>query len=231
MPGARFAGLSERLQRAGISPRRVRRLISELDAHFDDLVAEFRSTGLSQAESESRAATRLGTEDVLAQSIIARPELRSWSRRLPWLAFTVLPLLSLPLQFVLSMAAAVAVFDFSVHTLGMTASHPGPVPWICEAMQAYALWIAPMIAAAGGCYFAARYRASALWPVVGSILIACLGASTNASFQWSRALPKGVISAGIGFRFPDIGLAVGFRVLLTVATIRSTQTSAPTKAV
>src|SRR5437588_11599390 len=87
MPGGRFAGLSERLRRAGISPRRVRRLISELEAHFDDLVAEFRLTGLSQAESESQAANRLGTEDVLAESVIARPELRSWTRRWPWLAF------------------------------------------------------------------------------------------------------------------------------------------------
>ena len=219
MPGGRFAGLSERLRRAGISPRRVRRLISELEAHFDDLVAEFRLTGLSQAESESQAANRLGTEDVFAESVIARPELRSWTRRWPWLAFAVLPLLSLPVQFVFSMAPAVAIFGFSVHILGMTPLHPGPVPWICEAFQAYALWIAPMVAAAGACYFAARYRASALWPVVGSILIAILGAHTNASFQWSPALPKGAISAGIGFRFPDIGPAIGFRVLLTLVTI------------
>jgi hypothetical protein len=219
MPGGHFVGLSERLRRAGISPRRVRRLISELEAHFDDLVAELRSTGLSQAESESQAAIRLGTEDVLAASILARPELRSWARRWPWLAFTVLPLLSLPVQFVLSMLATVGVVTFSTHTLGMTQLHPGPVPWICEGLQAYALWIAPLVAAAGACYFAARYRASALWPVVGSILIAFLGAATNASFQWSPALPKGVISAGIGFRFPDIGPAIGFRVLLTLVVI------------
>ena len=84
MAGGRFAGLSERLRHAGISPRRVSRLISELEAHFDDLVAEFQSTGLSQAESESQAAVRLGAEDVLAASIIARPELHSWARRWPW---------------------------------------------------------------------------------------------------------------------------------------------------
>ena len=219
MPGGRFAGLSERLRRAGISPRRVRRLISELEAHFDDLVAEFHSTGLSQTESESQAAARLGTEDVLAASIIARPELRSWARRWPWLAFAVLPLLSLPVQFVLSMLAAVGVFAFSVHTLGMTPLHPGPVPWICEALQAYALWIAPMLAAGAACFLAARYRAPVLWPIVGSILIAFLGAMTNAGFDWSPALPQGAISAGIGFRFPDMDPAMGFRVLLTLVPI------------
>jgi hypothetical protein len=217
MRGGRFAGLVERLRRAGISPRRVRRLVSELEAHFDDLVAEFQSSGLSRSESESQADMRLGTEDALMASIMERPELRSWPRRWPWLAFAVLPLLSLPVQFVLSMAATVAVVDFSVHTLGMTALRPGPIPWICEALQAYALWIAPMVAVAGACYFAARYRASVLWPTVGGIFIAFLGAATNASFQWSLARPKGVISAGIGI--PGQGPATACRVLLTLVLV------------
>lgn len=217
MAGGRFAGLSERLLRGGIGPRRVRRLISELEAHFDDLVAELQSTGLSQTESESQASVRLGTEDVLAASILARTELRSWARHWPWLAFTVLPLLSLPAQFVLSMLAAVGAFSFSVHTLGMTALHPGLVPWVCEALQAYALWIAPMLAAGAACFFAARYRAPALWPIIGSILIALLGAMTNAGFDWSPTLPKGAISAGLGF--PGRGPAMGLRILLTLVTI------------
>lgn len=219
MPGGRFAGLAERLRQGGISPRQVRRLICELQAHFDDLVAAFQSTGLSKAESESQAAARLGTEDVLAASIIARPELRSWARRWPWLAFAVLPLLSLPVQFVVSMLASLGVVVFAIHALGMTSLHPGPVPWVCEALQTYALWIAPMVASGAACFFAARYRAPALWPIVGSILIAFLGAATNAGFHWSPALPKGAISAGLGFRFPDMGFAIGLRVLLTLVTI------------
>src|SRR2546429_8186945 len=81
MPGGRFAGLSERLRRAGISPRRVRRLISELEAHFDDLVTEFRLTGLSQAERQNQTANRLETEDVMTENIITRTKQRSWTRR------------------------------------------------------------------------------------------------------------------------------------------------------
>jgi hypothetical protein len=217
MARGRFAGLSERLLRGGIGPRRVRRLISELEAHFDDLVAEFQLTGLSQAESESQATVRLGTDDVLAASILARTELRSWARQWPWLAFAVLPLLSLPVQFVLSMLLAVGVISFSVHILGLTALHPGPVPWICEVLQAYALWIAPMLSAGAACFFAARYRAPALWPIVGGILVAFLGAMTNTSFDWSPALPKGELSAGIGF--PGRGAAMGLRIMLTLGTI------------
>lgn len=217
MTAGRFAGLALRLGQAGISPRRVRRLVSELDAHFEDLVAEFQSTGLSRSESESQADVRLGTEDALVESMMQRPELRSWPRRWPWLAFAVLPVLALLVQFVLSIAVGVAVVNFSVHILGLTALHPGPVPWICGVFQAYALWIAPMLAAAGACYFAVRYRASAFWPAVGGILIAFLGATTNASFQWSLARPRGVISAGIGI--PGQGPAAAFRVLLTLTVM------------
>lgn len=217
MATQRFVGLSQRLLRAGIAPRHVQRLIAELEAHFADLVAELQSTGLSQAESESQAAVRLGTEDLLAASIIARPELRSWARQWPLLAYVVLPLLSLPVQFVLSMLAAVGVFSFSQHVFALTALQPGPVPWIVEALQAYALWIAPMLAAGAACFFAARQAAPVRWPIVGSALIALVGAMTNASFQWSAAAPRGVLSGGIGF--PGQGPAMGLRVILTLVII------------
>jgi hypothetical protein len=185
----------------------VKRLIAELEAHFADLVAELQSTGLSPAECESRAAVRLGTEDAVAANILARPELQSWTRQWPWLAFVLLPLLALPLQFVLSMLAALGVFNFSTRVLGLTALNPGAVPWVVGALQTYGVWIAPILAAGAACFLAARRGAPALWPIVGSALIALVGASTNASFEWSPAVPRGVLSGGIGIQFPDLGLA------------------------
>lgn len=219
MTTQRFAGLSRRLLRAGIAPRHVKRLLAELEAHFADLVAELRSTGLSQAESESQAAVRLGTEDVLAANIIARPELQSWARQWPWLAFALLPLLALPVQFVLSMLAAVGVFTFSTRVLGVTALHPGAVPWVVGGLQTYGVWIAPMLAAGAACFVAARRGAPALWPIVGSVLIALAGASTNAGFEWSAAVPRGALSGGIGFHFPDIGTATSLRATLTLLIV------------
>ena len=219
MTAGRFAGLSRRLLRAGVAPHHVTRLIAELEAHFADLVAELRSTGLSQVESESRAAVRLGTEDVLAASIIARSELQSWSRQWPWLAFVLLPLLALPLQFALSMLAAAGAFNFSTRVLGLSALHPGAVPWVVEGLQACGTWIAPMLAAGAACFLAVRRGAPAFWPVVGSALIALAGASTNASFEWSSAVPRGVLSGGIGIRFPDVGIAWSLRVILTMLIV------------
>jgi hypothetical protein len=216
MTAQRFTGLSRRLLRAGVAPRHVKRLTAELEAHFADIVAELRSAGRSRAESESQAAIRLGTEDVLAANIIARPELKSWARRWPWLAFVLLPLLALPLQFVLSMLAAVAVFNFSTRILGLTALHAGAVPWVVGALQTYGVWIAPSLAAGAACFLAARRGAPALWPILGSVLVALTGASTNAGFEWSPAVPRGALSAGIGLHFPDVGTGTSFRAALTL---------------
>lgn len=215
----RFEDLSRRLLRAGIAPRHVQRLITELEAHFSDLVTELRSTGLPPAESESQAAVRLGTDDVLAANILARPELQSWARQWPWLAFVLLPLLALPVQFVLSMVAAVGVVAFSTQVLGLTALHPGAVHWVVGALQAYAVWIAPLVTAGAGCLLAVRCGAPVTWPIVGSTLVALLGAATNASFAWSPAVPRGALSAGIGMHSADAGFAMSLRAALTLLII------------
>ena len=219
MATQRFEGLSRRLLRAGIAPRHVKRLIAELEAHFADLVAELRSSGLSQAESESQAAVRLGTDEVLVANILARPELESWVRRWPWLAFVLLPLLALAVQFVLSMLAAVGVIAFSTQVLGITALYPGPVPWVVRGLQAYGVWIAPVAAGGTTCFLALRSRAPLTWPIVGCTLVALLGAATNASFEWSPAGPQGVLSGGIGLHFPDLGRTGSLRTILTILTV------------
>jgi len=219
MATQRFVSLSRRLLRAGIAPRRVKRLVAELEAHFADLVAEQRLAGLSEEESELQAAVRLGTHDVLIANMLARPELHSWARQWPWLAFVLLPLLALPVQFVLSMLAAVGVLAFSTQVLGMSALHPGAVPWVVAGLQAYGMWIAPMAAAGAACVLALRSGAPLTWPIVGSALIALLGAATNASFEWSPAVPRGALSAGIGLHFPGLGLISGLRATLTILTV------------
>ena len=219
MTTQRFEGLSQRLLRAGIAPRQVKRLVAEIEAHFADLVAELRSAGLSQAQSESQAAVRIGTEDVLIANILAHPELRSWARQRPWLAFVLLPLLALAVQFVLSMLAAVGVIAFSTQVLGITALYPGPVPWVVRGLQAYGVWTAPIVAAGAACFLAVRSGAPLIWPIVGCALIAILGAATNASFEWSPAVPRGVLSGGIGLNFPDLGLTSALRVILTILTV------------
>jgi hypothetical protein len=219
MATRRFDGLCPQLLRAGVAPRHVKRLVAEIEAHFADLVAEMRSAGLSQEESESRAAARLGTDEVLIASILARPELRSWVRRWPWLAFVLLPVVALAAQFVLSMLAAVGVVVFSTKVLGMKQLGPGPVPWIVRGLQAYGVWIAPMAAAGAAWVLAVRSRAPLAWPIVGCALVALLGAATNATFDWSPSAPRGALSGGVGINFHNLGLTTALRVTLTVLTV------------
>jgi hypothetical protein len=73
--------LRERLLRAGVAPRHVRRYLTELADHLADLRREEESTGLSRAEAEAAALARLGTMDDLANAMIPeRPGPSSPSR-------------------------------------------------------------------------------------------------------------------------------------------------------
>jgi len=216
MSPRRFAGLTERLLRAGVSPRRIGRLLGEVEAHFDDLVSELEASGLSRAESEVQAESRLGTDDAFVAGIMARPELRCWARRWPWAAFVLFPLLEFALLFVLSMLVMVGVVSFSRHVLGIAPMHSFFLAVICRALVLNALWIAPMLAAGVTCLFAAHRRTPVVWPIVGCVLVALVGAMTNAGFEF-RTAAHGTLSAGIGY--PVRGLLGSLRVAATLVTI------------
>jgi hypothetical protein len=216
MSPKRFPSLAERLLRAGVSPRRIGRLLGEIEAHFEDVVAELQASGLSRTESEAQAEARLGPDDAFVAGIMARPELRSWARRWPWVAFVVLPLLGLDLLFVLSMLAMVGAVNFSKNVLGIAPMHSRVLQAICEALILNALWIAPIAAAGVACLLAAHRRAPVLWPIAGCILVALIGAMTNAGFEF-RTAAHGELNAGIGF--PIRGVLGSLRVATTLVTI------------
>jgi len=216
MSPKRFPSLAERLLRAGVSPRRIGRLLSEIEAHFDDVVAELQASGLSRSESEAQAEARLGPDDAFVAGIMARPELRSWARRWPWAAFIVLPLFGFAALFVLSMLAMAGAVSFSSHVLGVPLTHSRVVPMVCEALVLNALWVAPIAAAGVACLLAAHRRAPVLWPIIGCILIALVGAMTNAGFKFDTAV-HGELNAGIGF--PIRGVLGSLRVAATLITI------------
>ena len=83
----RLVELRERLLRAGVAPRHVRRYLRELADHFADVCAEEEALGKSKTEAEAAALERLGSSEQLAQAMIAKPELRAWSARAPWAVF------------------------------------------------------------------------------------------------------------------------------------------------
>ena len=87
--------LRERLLRAGVAPRHVRRYIKELADHLADLRAEKEREGRSPADAESESLMRLGSMDDLAKAMTERKEFQSWCVRAPWAMFGLAPILFL----------------------------------------------------------------------------------------------------------------------------------------
>ena len=216
MAELRFAQLAERLLRAGVSPRHLTRLVRELEDHFADIVAELARAGHSPAECESLAAARLGSDEAIAASILARPELKSWARRWPWLGFVLLPLVLLPAEFVLTMALAAALVGFSTRVLGVMPAHGAALRWTCQALLDYALWGIPAVLAALTCLAAIKRRAPWHWPALGVLLIVYVGALTNASVTFSAKSPHVVLGASIGFA-PRITGPLALRIAASLA--------------
>src|SRR5947199_7049207 len=90
-----FHELRERLLRAGVTPRHVRRYLAELADHLADLRAEEERAGRSRADAESAALARLGGVDNLAKAMIEQRQFQSWCVRAPWAMFCLAP----PLPF------------------------------------------------------------------------------------------------------------------------------------
>jgi hypothetical protein len=87
-----FDSLRERLLRAGIAPRRVRRYLAELREHLADLTERERASGLEPRQASERAVSLLGGDAELAQAMIDRGCGRSLAARAPWAVFVMSPL-------------------------------------------------------------------------------------------------------------------------------------------
>lgn len=92
MPRPDFNALRDELLRAGIAPMHVRRAVSELDDHFEDLVIDQLASGRSRDDAERIAHQQLGSLEIVAERMRADPGFRSWAWRWPRLALFVYPI-------------------------------------------------------------------------------------------------------------------------------------------
>lgn len=216
----RFREVATRLLDAGMSPRRVRRLVAELTDHFNDLRNELVATGSSSQEAETEAFARLAT-DAMVEDVLARPELRSWVRRWPWIAFTVVPIVMFAVLFVATLAALVFSIDFAVNSLGVDLGHSTVLRTFARALPVAVMWVLPIIAASACCALALSRRVPAIWATVSVLLISSIGALTNAQMEFPSAAPHGVVGAGIGFSTDALLLPIG-RTALTLTVVLAT---------
>ena len=92
---ASFDPLFRRLLEGGVRRRPARRYLAELKDHLDDLIADERRAMSDPREAETRALSRLGSFDMLADAMIERREFQAWGHRRPVAAYLITPALAL----------------------------------------------------------------------------------------------------------------------------------------
>jgi hypothetical protein len=198
----------EQLIQGGISPRLARRILREFAEHHADLVGEYRSSGLGDAAARAAAAVRLGSQEQLVAATLARPELRSWLRRRPCVAFTIAPLLAFAAAFVVSIIALIAFFEWR-KARGDSLSVALPLMrWLTEGASVYLLWVLPVAVAAAIAVLATRHREESAWPLIGVLVTCGVGALTNFSFDFSPLAAQPGMTAGIGLGADNFGTAL-----------------------
>jgi len=193
--------LEDRLLRAGIAPRHVRRYICELEDHFADLVALQNARGYEEPDASLRARALLGDDEELTGAMLALGKFRSLPARAPWLVFGVLP----PLAIMLAAAAVglgIATAAAPLHGPGIPfpAWGAGLVRALCQGANYGSGPLVSLVVIA----IAWRQRLSGSWPLVGVAMAAVFGAITTLAVTMPHETVKGSVAINLGVAFPDI---------------------------
>lgn len=185
MPQLKFENLRERLLRAGIAPHHVSRYLGELRDHFDDLVREEIAQGNERSVAEGLAQSRLGDESVLAETMLERPEMRSFTARYPWATFVVGPIAMLIGALAASLLIEGAVLSV-ISQFYRNTSHQPPPEWF---MASVGIWnslpsiVAPIAIAGLMCFVGLRQRMSMQWILLGAAIACILGGFQQLTFS------------------------------------------------
>jgi hypothetical protein len=207
-----FNELRERLLRAGVAPRHVRRYLSELADHLADLRAEEQLAGLDRTDAESAALMRLGGVDALAKAMIEQRQLQSWCSRAPWAVFSLGPLIVLAVAYLVA-----GLILWSGWKIFLPGSQTPFVPTQGLSVLYFAIgrldyFFAPVLIGWGIGLFAARQRSMPFWPAVGLLLNALI--SSAVQFHAVRPqVPGADGQVSVGFTLAS-GLGHAFGILL-----------------
>lgn len=183
----RLDDLREKLLRAGIAPRHVRRYLGELRQHFHDLLLMESANGLSDEAAFQAARARLGSDSDLAAAMLAQPELRSISARFPWAVFFVGPVVLLVLLLVAATIVQIGVVKITYgHAMGQPWS--GGIKSFVTAWDWSMMYLLPVIVAGLVFGLGARQYISMRWLIPSALLTAILGTlvhstTTHSSFS------------------------------------------------
>jgi hypothetical protein len=202
-----YQRLSERLLQAGIAPRHVRRYVRELGDHFDDLVREETAGGAGRELAETRALSRLGNDDTLADAMLSRPELRSLTSRFPWAVFGFGPVVMLALGLLAALVVEFGVIELLTawrNAIGLQPS-PATAQKATLAFTAYntlAVYGAPLGFAWLFYWIGSRQRMPRAWIVTGVAIVCVLGGFQNLIFYDTGVRHGGVLLLQSGLLSP-----------------------------
>ena len=208
MPQPRFERqyrrLSERLLEAGIAPRHVRRTVRELSDHYDDLVREEIAGGASRELAETRALSRLGTEDDLAAAMLARPELRSFMARFPWAVFGMGPVALLALSILGGLYFEVWLIDHTSFAWAWFHMQPSPASAriatkVYTTYNTLVTFGGPLLFAWIFYWIGSRQRMPKVWIIAGVAIVCVLGSFQNLIFYDTGCRGCGVLLVQSGF--------------------------------
>ena len=172
--GARLDSLRERLLRAGVAPRHVRRYVRELREHYDDALQAELAAGADVARARQAAWARLGSEDDLAQGMLDRPELRSTAARFPKLVFGVAPALGW-LGAPIALGAALSLLP---EARSRGAPSAAAVSFLFTLLVVYTRLL-PVLLGAVILTAAADRRVRLTWPIAGAVVVDVLAGTLS----------------------------------------------------
>jgi hypothetical protein len=194
-----FSELRERLLRAGVAPRHVRRYLAELADHFADLIAEEEHAGRNRTEAESAALTRLGSMDDLVKAMIEQRQFQSWCVRAPWAMFSLAPVLLLAGAWFVALFILWSGWQIflpgTATPFGAGQYHLFDTANICFQIGRSIYLGAPILVGWGIGLMAARQRLREIWPLAGLAVVALLGGTG----QVHVSRPGGLYHVGMGF--------------------------------
>jgi hypothetical protein len=195
MPENELESLSERLLRAGIAPRHVRRLRAELETHYAMLLDEESRRGQPPELARRLARDRLGTDEDIVAKAREQVALRSWGARWPLAICALGPVLGLLGSAALLVAALVTLL-----ALSGAGGHPGSWARGGTTLVGWSvLYGLPLLWAYVLARYSATRRVSARWAVTGLFLTAAVGALTTFTAAWPHAGMRAQLSGGFGW--------------------------------
>jgi hypothetical protein len=177
-----------RLLELGCPLNQVRRLVGEVEDHRDDLNQAAFAEGLSGAEAEKRINERMGDPLALAEHQMVMVRRSSWLGRHSIISFCLLPVLLVPLLWVLSLAVELLlefVFVFGCKQQELLATDKKAVQFYhLILMVNFADCLAMALVASLICWMARRLAIRPAW-----MLIACLICSLYGLSMWVHLKP------------------------------------------